>query len=300
MMRAALSDMKLAGVLLAALFVAPAFGAPIFGAPVFSAQAFGTRPSSIAAPGHTPVIPPAAATACPPGGGDAQDPAPLPHLATALKTGGTLSVLAVGSATVFGPQASAAAELSPSHPTVPLAPSQTGFPWQMAHALEAAIHGLHVNVTVIGGHGLSAAAMLTKMRAELARHTYRLVIWQTGTVEAVNMVPTEDFYQTLVDGAGAVAAAGADLVLVDPQFSRFLEANANLAPYGDAMQAAGALPGVILFHRFDLMREWTDSGSIDLERTAIGDRLALATRLHACLGQALAHTLLADIAAASE
>jgi hypothetical protein len=243
---------------------------------------------------------PPAGPSCPHDDDAALDPAPLPHLAAALKPGGTLNVLAVGSATVFGPQTSAAAELAPAHGVPPPAASPTGFPWQMAHALEGDIHGLHVAVTVTGGHGLTAGAMLAKLRAELARHPYRLVIWQTGTVEAVDMAPPDDFYQTLNDGAAAVAEAGADLVLVDPQYSRFLEANANLAPYEQAMQAASALPGVVLFHRFDLMRGWAESGALDLERAALDARPAMAVRLHACLGRALAHTLLADVAAGAD
>lgn len=242
---------------------------------------------------------PPAPPACPPGD-SALDPEPLPHLTAALKPGNTLWVLAVGSATVFGPQASATAEVAPRHNAPPPTPSPTGFPWQMAHALEAAVHGLHVNVTVVGGHGLSAAAMLDRLKAELGHHPYRLVIWQTGTVEAVNMDPPEDFYQTLTDGAATVAASGADLVLVDSQYSRFLEANANMAPYGEAMQAASALPGVVLFHRFDLMRDWTESGALDLEYAAPANRPALAVRLHACLGRALAQMLLADVSQAAE
>jgi hypothetical protein len=239
---------------------------------------------------------PAPAPACPAEDDGGERTVQLPALTAALKPGRTLNILAVGS-TVFGPQVSASAEIAIPHGAPPPTPSPTGFPWQMAHALEAATKGLHVTVTFTGGHGLPADALLDRMRAELAHHSYQLVIWQTGTVEAVDMTPPEDFYQTLTDGAAIATAAGADLVLVDPQYSRFLEANANVVPYLEAMQAAGALPGVVLFHRFDLMRDWTESGELDLERAAKADRPALAARLHACLGRALARSLLADITA---
>ncbi len=239
----------------------------------------------------------AAPVSCPPAD-DTQDADPLPHLAAALKPGGTLSILAVGSATVFGPEASATADAASKAPSkTPLQPSQTGFPWQAAHALEAAVHGLRVNVTVIGRRGLTAGEMLDRLAEELPKKPYRLVLWQTGTVDAVQGQPPDDFYETLSDGAATVAAAGADLVLVDPQYSRFLEANANLAPYAGAMQAAGTLPGVALFHRTALMRDWAETGAIDLERTPKADRPAAATRLHACLGRALATLLLADAVA---
>ncbi len=240
----------------------------------------------------------AAPPSCPPGDDAALDANALPHLASALKPGGTLSILTVGSATVFGPEASAAADAaSKTAAKPPLQPSQTGFPWQAAHALESSVRGLRVNVTVIGRRGLTAAEMLERLRDELPKKPYRLVLWQTGTVDAVQDQPPDDFYQTLSDGAAAVAAAGADLVLIDPQYSRFLEANANLAPYAEAMQAAGTLPGVALFHRTALMHDWAEAGAIDLERTPAADRPAAAARLHACLGRALAAMLLSDAAA---
>jgi hypothetical protein len=239
---------------------------------------------------------PAPGLACPADGDAGANTVQLPALAAALKAGHTLNILAVGS-TAFGPQTSPTAAIDAPHGAAPTAPTPTAFSWQMAHALEAAFKGLHVTFTFTGGHGLPADALLDRMRTELAHHSYQLVIWQTGTVEAVDMTQPEDFYQTLTDGAAAAAGAGADLVLVDPQYSRFLEANANLAPYLDAMQAASALPGVVLFHRFDLMRDWAESGELDLERAAKADRPTLAARLHACLGRALARSLIADVAA---
>jgi hypothetical protein len=231
----------------------------------------------------------AAAPACPPGEAGLEAPA-LEHLDAALRPGNTLNVLAVGSATIFGPAIGLRADAAAKPPPPP---SQTGFPWQMAHALEAAVHGLRVNVRVIGRHGLRAPEMLDRLRAELPMKPYRLVLWQTGTVDAVQQESPEDFYQALADGAALVAASGADLVLVDPQYSRFLDANANLAPYEAALQAVATLPDVALFHRTALMRGWADDGAIDLERAPRAARPALALRLHACLGRALARALLA-------
>jgi hypothetical protein len=225
-------------------------------------------------------VSPVPAVVCPSSGagGDAVE---MPHLAAALQPGGMLALLAIG--TVNAPEPAAGA--------TPAAPS--GLPWQVARALEAAVHGLHVSVTALGGHGLTAGQMLDRLRAELPRKAYRLVLWQTGTVEAVGDMPPEDFYQSLADGAAAAQAAGADLVLIDPQYSRFLEGNANLAPYFQALQAAGTLPGVMLFHRFDTMHDWVAAGTFDLEHTARADRPAVAARLHACLARVLAKMLVA-------
>jgi hypothetical protein len=89
-----------------------------------------------------------------------------------------------------------------------------------------------------------------------------------------------------------VRDAGGDLVLIDPQFSRFLRANTDLDPYEGALQQVATMPGVTLFPRFELMRAWANEGRIDLERTAKADRDKALERLHKCLGQALARFVL--------
>jgi acyl-CoA thioesterase-1 len=224
------------------------------------------------------------------------DVAPLPHVAAVLKPDGKLNVLTVGSATVFSPNESLQpgtvtgnalglvgtkkGELSP--------PTAAAFPLQMARALEASIPGLKVDVTVRGGRGMLASEMLDIIRHELSTTHYDLVIWQTGTVEAVRNVPIGSFFQTLSDGAAAASAAGADVVLMDPQYSRFLHANADVDSYNQALQQTATQPGIALFHRFDLMHHWSMTGQIDLERTAKSMRVATVEQLHACLGQALA------------
>ncbi len=63
---------------------------------------------------------------------------------------------------------------------------------------------------------------------------------------------------------------------------------------------AAAMPGVVLFHRFDLMRDWAESGALDLERADPAGRPAMSVRLHACLGGAMAHMLMDDLAEAAD
>ena len=149
-------------------------------------------------------------------------------------------------------------------------------------------------VTVKGGRGMLASDMLAIIRSELVAHRYQLVIWQTGTVEAVRNIPAGSFYQTLADGSAAVADAGADLVLVDPQFSRFLHTNTDLDPYSQTLQQIAAQPNVVLFHRFELMRYWSGEGQIDLERTPKSQRVKTVEALHACLGVSLAKLVTAS------
>jgi hypothetical protein len=245
---------------------------------------------------------------------------PAPHLAAVLKPRSTLAVLAIGSTSLLGPEPDPApgnvttqTMPDPASTGLPIqiltgTPSKTAFPRTMAEALEAAVPGLHVTITVRAGRGLTAADQLrvladtlkpgtlkpgTLKPDTLKPGTFQLVIWQTGTVEAVRNLPPSEFAQTLADGVTLAQQVGADIVLIDPQFSRFLQTNSDIEPYEDAFQQLGSIPGVLLFHRYDLMRHWVDDGRIDLERTPKTDRMRVIQQLHACLGAQLARFILA-------
>lgn len=229
---------------------------------------------------------------------------PIPKVAAVMHSDAVLDILAVGSATMFGPEASVSpgtitsqALGDSSKPPVQAKlftgpASDRAFPLQMAKELRRSVTGLDVRITVRGGRNLLATDMLDLLRSELASHHYDLVLWQTGTVEAVRNIPPGEFGQTLSDGAEAVAAAGANLALIDPQFSRFLQTSSNLEPYEQAFQQVAAMPGVVLFHRYDLMHSWANGGQIDLERTPRSDRQKAIETLHACLGKHLARLIL--------
>ena len=198
---------------------------------------------------------------------------------------------------MFSPEASLAPGTLTSTSSPPAMQPMTStpdaaFPQQMARDLEAAIPGLKVRIVARGGRGASAADQLQLLSEALAHEKFDLVIWQTGTVEAVRNLPPSEFAQALAEGAAQAEQAGADLVLIDPQYSRFLQTNSNIEPYEQAFQQLGSIPDVLLFHRFDLMRSWANEGQIDLERTPKAGRKQAVERLHACLGAHLSRMII--------
>ena len=101
---------------------------------------------------------------------------------------------------------------------------------------------------------MTAEAMLPILQQELAAQHFDLVLWQTGTVEAVHGLRPDDLRDVLQDGVDMAAKVEADLVLIDTQFSRFLRANADVGPYETVLQQMTGNPDVTLFRRFDLTR----------------------------------------------
>jgi acyl-CoA thioesterase I len=201
---------------------------------------------------------------------------PLDHLAAAIKTGASIDVLALGSAST-------------------VASGKAGFPYAMVQALEAALPHATFRLTVQGGRGLTAEELLNDLQAALKRQHFPLVVWQTGTVEAVGGTLPDELQDVLEQGATLVDGQGGNLVLMDPQFSRFLRANTDIDPYERAIAAAAELPGANLFRRFDLMHSWAEDGTLDLERTATAEQPAAVNLLNRCLGRALARFVLNGI-----
>ena len=207
---------------------------------------------------------------------------PLIAVAAAIAAGGPLNVLAIGSASTVG-EASA---------TVHRTTQGGSFPYRMADALRAALPHVAVRLTVLGGRGLTAEAMLPLLQQALKDQKYQLVLWQTGTVEAVRGLRPDAMQAALQDGAEWAQQAGADLLLIDSQFSRFLRANADVDPYESVLQQVATMPDVVLFRRFDLMQEWAHEGRIDLERSSKNGRATAIALLNTCLGATLARFVL--------
>jgi acyl-CoA thioesterase-1 len=212
--------------------------------------------------------------------------APLTRVAAALGTKGVLDILALGSGSTVGDSAAAGG------PALAYRSPEGSFPHRMIEALRSMRPTLRFNLTVKGGRSMTAEVMLPILQQELTARHYDLVLWQTGTVEAVQGMRPEILRGVLQDGADAAEQASADVVLIDPQFSRFLRANVDLSPYETVLQQMTTMPNVTLFRRFDLTQEWVSSGQVDLERVSKDQRDATIALLNTCLGQALARYVL--------
>jgi hypothetical protein len=111
------------------------------------------------------------------------------------------------------------------------------------------------------------------------------VVWQTGTVDAIRSIDPDDFRTAVDDGVVALQKAGADVILMNPQYSPRTETMISPEPYLDNMRVVAQEHDIPLFDRFAIMRQWNDSGEFDLFSAVHG--IELAKRVHDCLGRAL-------------
>ncbi len=201
----------------------------------------------------------------------------LAHAARAVRERQALRVLVVGTASsILGGTSSGAAS----------------YPAKLETALEAGLPGLDVQVQTRGGRGMTATELGVVLADGLAEFSPHVILWQTGTVDAVRGIDPDSFAAELQAGAERAAAAGTDLVLIDQQFSRAARASLNFAPYRTAMETLAGSSDAALFRRYDLMRHWAENGQVDVERAPRPEWRRTTDMLHACLGKALAANLL--------
>ena len=113
-----------------------------------------------------------------------------------------------------------------------------------------------------------------------------VLIWQTGTVDAIRRIDPEDFRSAIDQGIAAVLAADSDIILMNPQYSPRTESMIEVQPYADGMRFTALQHEIPLFDRFAVMRQWGELGTFDLlDPTKKTD---IAERVHQCVAELLA------------
>jgi hypothetical protein len=130
------------------------------------------------------------------------------------------------------------------------------------------------------------------MRELLIGEKPNLVIWQTGTVDAIRRVELDDFRTALETGVDTLRNRGTDVMLMNMQYSPRTESMIAVGPYADEMRAVAQQRDIPIFDRFGIMRYWSDEGAFDFY--AAGRDIGLAQRVHDCLGRAIGTLVILD------
>ena len=186
-----------------------------------------------------------------------------------------ITVLGTGSSTLAGADGANAA-----------------YPARLEQALNQRLSRVAVKVTTKTKIGQTAESMQRSMKDLLVDETPNLVIWQTGTVDAIRRVELDDFRTALEAGIDTLQNRGADVMLMNMQYSPRTESMIAVSPYVDEMRAVAQQRDIPLFDRFAIMRYWSDEGAFDFY--AAGRDNGLAQRVHDCLGRAIGTRVIAD------
>ncbi len=193
----------------------------------------------------------------------------LPKVASAVKPGGKLDILVVGSrSSVIGASDFASA-----------------YPGRLQAVLREKLPGVETNVTLELQPKKTAEELAPTLGKLVEDRKPDLVIWQTGTYDAMRSVDADDFRNALDEGVAAMKTAGTDVVLMNLQYSPRTETMISGSAYLDNMRVVAQQHDVPLFDRFAIMRQWNETGDFDLFSASPG--VELAKRVHECLARAL-------------
>jgi acyl-CoA thioesterase-1 len=203
----------------------------------------------------------------------------LPATSAALAAGKPVTIVAFGSSSTEGTGATA--------------PDRT-YPARLEALLRAKWPGTTTAVLNRGMGGQTADAMLARLDADVLVAAPVLVIWQAGANEVLRHTDPALFSARLNEGVRRIAAAGADVVLMDNQVSPAMQAVEDQAAYGAIIAQEAKGRAVSLFSRTALMREWLlAGGSAD---GMIGrDGIHHTDRGYACLAESLAGAIVTSV-----
>ena len=199
----------------------------------------------------------------------------LSHVAAAIDTAHHLDVVVVGSASSVLPG---------------IAGKRTAYPARLEPLLANRLPGVEVKVGVRAKPRQTAAEMAEQFDKLLAEDKPALVIWQTGTVDAMRGVDPDQFRTTLDDGVGALHTGNADVILMNMQYSPRTESMIAVDTYAEQMLWVAIQREVPLFDRLGIMRHWSELGTFDLFS---GDKNPqMAEQVHDCIARLLVDLIL--------
>ncbi|NPV19362.1 SGNH/GDSL hydrolase family protein [Bradyrhizobium aeschynomenes] len=171
------------------------------------------------------------------------------------------------------------------------------YPKQLESALAAQLPGVAVDVIVYARSQESASEQERSIVQLLAARKPSMVIWQTGTVDAIRVVDAEEFGSAVERGVAALQAQNVDVVLMNMQFSPRTQAMIAIGPYADQIRHLALQNSANLFDRLAVMKDWNERGTFDL--SAETRSTDVAEEVHACIGKLLARLIVQGMATAS-
>ena len=197
----------------------------------------------------------------------------LPQTTAAIASGQTVLIVTIGGASTLGQAAGSPA---------------LAWPARLAVALTSRFPAAHVTVDNRAVARQTTQEMAARLDRDVIALKPMLVIWETGTTDAVRGTELDELRQTIQDGIDRLRASGAEVMFMDMQFSRHTHAVINFDRYESVLREVTDANDVPLFRRHDIMHHWAESGLFDLMTTNHAKLHLLASRLYTCIGRAVA------------
>ena len=218
---------------------------------------------------------------CLPPKGGAQSLGSLPHVASKLAAGQPVVIVAFGSSSTVG--------FGTSSP-------EFTYPNRLAAQLHRQYPAADITVVTRGKGGDDAPEMMKRLQADVIDLHPDLVIWQVGTNAVLRNLDPAETAKLVEEGVARIQASGADVVLVDPQYSpRITERGESASRVVTLLGRIAALRHVGIFPRFEVMRDWHEKQAIPIDSFVIADGLHMNDWGYACFAQLLGDDIIKSV-----
>jgi hypothetical protein len=200
----------------------------------------------------------------------------LPHLAERLQAHEPVKIVAIGGASTTGLAAGS---------------SDLAYPHRLQEILTRWYPASPITVVNRGVPRQTAQQMLERFPSDVFAEDPVLVIWETGTTDAVRGVGVDDFAAALQTGIDDLKARGVDIMLVDMQFSHSTATVIDFERYLNALHRVGDVNDITVFPRFEMMRFWSEQNIFNFDGVAKDERASLAAKVYECIAGKLAEAI---------
>ena len=154
-----------------------------------------------------------------------------------------------------------------------------------------------------GVNGEETDDMMARFASDVIAAHPQLVLWQVGTNSVLRDHPLEPHSARAARGIEELKAAGADVVLIDPQYAPKVLAKSETPGMVEQIALAAKEENVDLFQRFAVMRDWHEVQHLAFDVFVSPDGLHMNDWGYACwaklLGAAIAEAATRPIASAA-
>lgn len=188
----------------------------------------------------------------------------------------SLTIVAIGSSSTAGAGAKSPAGAYPS---------------RLEALLKEKFRGIEIRVINRGVNGQEEADMIARFDRDVVAEKPDLVLWQLGSNAVMRDRSLTSEENLVRAGIERLKAIGADVVLVDIQYTAAVIAKTGAAPMVDLIAAEAKANDVGVFRRFEMMKDWRETRGLPFEVFSMPDGLHLNDWGYDCMARNLASAI---------
>jgi len=204
--------------------------------------------------------------------------AALPRTAEAIRQHHPLKIVAIGSSSTVG---------------LWMVRKEKTYPGVMRGELLRLDPAMRIEIVNSGRNGDTIPGNIARFDREVFAHRPDLVIWQIGGNDVTWGKSGESLAHKIAEGIDLLRAQGADVILMDQQYTPVILAT-RYAKMQDAIAAAARDHQVAYLPRFDMLHKTVEAG-VSIVSLSAFDGLHMSGEAYDCTGRLLARAIMAAV-----